>query len=326
MTHHPNISIIVCTWNRAEMLRDALQSLAQLRLPDGITAEILVVDNASNDHTPQVTQDIAQESPIPVRYVMELQQGVVHARNRGVAEAGGEWIAFFDDDQLADADWIAELLDAAKQHHVRCVGGYVTLKLPDGCDRRLAPFCRVLLGETVGRNSPRDYNHCFTPGTGNVMLHRSVFEEVGRFDPAYHQRGEDTNLFQRMLHAGIRAWFTPAAIVHHVTPAERMTDDYLMRLSWLISDGMAANERDAHGPWKYPFVWFARLGQASGVILPRWLRAILLRDRELAIGARCRWIVAERTLRDGLRLMLGGSRKKAKPSRPVSPVTAGTQA
>lgn len=306
MTHTTDITIVVCTYNRAEMLRDALRSLTRLRLPVEVAAEILVVDNASKDHTPRVAEEVAAESPIPVRYVRESQQGVVHARNRGVAEANGEWIAFFDDDQLADEHWIAELLDAATQQNVRCVGGYVVLKLPDGCDRRLAPFCRVLLGETVGHDSPRAYDHRFTPGTGNLMVHRGVFEEVGRFDPAYHQRGEDTDLFQRMLHAGIHGWFTPRAIVHHVTPTERMTDEYLLRLCRFMSEGMAEDEREAHGPWKYPFVWLARVGQAAGVILPRLIRAWVRRDRELKLGTRCRWAVASRSLRRGLRLMLAG--------------------
>jgi glucosyl-dolichyl phosphate glucuronosyltransferase len=324
MTHRTDISIVVCTYNRAEMLRDALRSLTRLRLPDWVAAEILVVDNASKDHTPQVAEDVAQESQIPVRYVMESQQGVVHARNRGVAEAGGEWIAFFDDDQLADPEWIAELLDAAKQQRARCVGGYVTLKLPDGCDRNLAPFCRILLGETVGRNLPRAYDHRFTPGTGNLMVHRSVFDDVGLFDPAYHQRGEDTDLFQRMRTAGIRGWFNPRAIVHHVTPGERMTEEYLLRLCRLMSEGMADDEREAHGPWTYPFVWLARVGQAASVILPRLIRAIVLRDRELALGARCRWAVAARSLRNGLRLILPGIRKLAAPAKPESPRPAAT--
>jgi glycosyltransferase involved in cell wall biosynthesis len=322
MTHRLDVSIVVCTYNRADMLRDALRSLARLRLPAGIAAEVLVVDNASKDHTPQVVDEVAAESAIPVRVVRESQQGVVHARNRGVADSRGEWIAFFDDDQLADPDWIAELLDAAKQKQVRCIGGYVALKLPDGCDRKLAPFCRVLLGETVGRNSPRAYNHRVTPGTGNVIVHRSVFDEVGLFDPAYHQRGEDTDLFQRMLSAGIRGWFNPRAIVQHVTPAERMTDVYLLRLCRLMAEGMADDEREAHGPWKYPFVWLARLGQAAGMILPRRIRAFVLRDRELALGARCRWTVAARSLRNGLRLMLRGTGKPHPPANPASPLPA----
>jgi glycosyltransferase involved in cell wall biosynthesis len=322
MNHQPDLSIVVCTHNRAEMLRNALSSLARQRLPEGITAEILVVDNASNDATPQVVKDVARESPVAVRYALESQRGVVHARNRGVAEAGGEWIAFFDDDQLAEPDWIAELVDAARRKQVRCVGGSVVLKLPDGCDRRLAPFCRVLLGETVGRNSPRAYDRRFTPGTGNLLVHRSLFDEVGLFDPAFHQRGEDTDLFLRMLHAGVRGWFNPRAKVHHVTPPERMTDEYLLRLSRLMAQGMAADERRAHGPWKYPFLWLARLGQAVGVILPCRILAFLFRNHEAASGARCRWAVASRSLRDGLRLMFrrkGGALNPALSSASSQP-------
>jgi len=296
-------TIVVCTYNRAEMLRDALRSLSKLRVPDGTTMEILVVDNASTDHTPQVVAEIATRTPLPMRLVREARQGVVFARNRGVAEAAGEWIAFFDDDQLADENWLVELHRAARKKGVHSVGGAVRLHFPDGTNRRLSPVCRMLLGETVGRNSPRFYDHRFTPGTGNLMVHRSVFEQVGLFNPEFTDRGEDTDLFLRMSAAGIDAWYTPTAVVHHVTPPERLTDESLLRLSRMTAVGMAEDERQAVGRWRYPIVWCARLAQAFGLLLPKRLWAVIRRDAEDSLGARCRWMIARQRLRDGLRLM-----------------------
>jgi CelD/BcsL family acetyltransferase involved in cellulose biosynthesis/GT2 family glycosyltransferase len=253
--HHPDVSIVVCTHNRAAMLGDALGSLLPLETDDGLKFEIVVVDNASADATPDVVRSIAARagvsdnhvpaatsSPVgglaAVRYVFESRKGIATARNRGVAEARGSWIAFFDDDQLADPRWLVELLATARQQRVRCVGGRVELKLPADCERRLAPVCRMLLGGTVGSHELRRYNHRVTPGTGNLLIHRTVFDQVGRFDENFHRRGEDTDLFLRMLSAGIEGWYTPRAIVQHVIPPERLTAGWFLDTAWRTARSM----------------------------------------------------------------------------------------
>ena len=100
----PLVSIVVCTHNRAEMLRGALESLSRIDIGADFSCELVVIDNNSSDATPQVFDEVATQFSYPVRRIFESQPGVVYARNRGVAEAQGEWIAFFDDDQLADPD------------------------------------------------------------------------------------------------------------------------------------------------------------------------------------------------------------------------------
>src|SRR5690349_14582285 len=102
----PKITIVVCTYNRSAMLRDALRSLYDLRTAGEFTYEVLVVDNNSPDDTPAAIEQCSRESRALLRGVRETKPGVAAARNRGVREAHGEWIAFFDDDQIADADWL----------------------------------------------------------------------------------------------------------------------------------------------------------------------------------------------------------------------------
>src|SRR5688572_12404265 len=125
----PDISIVVCTHNRAAMLREALASLYHLETGGRFTYEIVVIDNASTDATPQAIAAAAGESPAPLRGIHESQKGIVAARNRGIQEARGRWIAFFDDDQLADGRWLAELYRGAGQFDCRVVGGAVHLSL-----------------------------------------------------------------------------------------------------------------------------------------------------------------------------------------------------
>lgn len=301
----PLVSIVVCTFNRSAMLREALASLLRLEAGPAWTYEIVVVDNRSTDSTAQVVAAIAATTSVPVRREFEPQAGVVYARNCGVQAARGEWIAFFDDDQLAEPNWLKELLATAEARRVPCVGGAVLLKLPDDCQRQLSPVSRMLLGETVGMNHPRPYDYHVTPGAGNLLLRRSLFTQIGMFDLAYNHRGEDTEFILRMLKAGYSGWFTPTALVWHVTPPERLTDDYLRRLSRVMSSGLAVQERSMQGALVYPFVWCARLVQTACLLWPRWVGARLRGDVEHTLGASYRLEIARGYLRTGWALMRG---------------------
>src|SRR3954468_11042929 len=86
-TTTPDISIVVCTHNRANMLADALISLCRQQTEDRFRCELIVIDNASTDDTAEVVAHLADVCPFPLRYVYEPRAGIVPARNRGVQEA-----------------------------------------------------------------------------------------------------------------------------------------------------------------------------------------------------------------------------------------------
>lgn len=301
---NPKVSVVVCTRNRAESLQNALQSLLHLATHDEFSYEIVVVNNNSTDDTSQVVQRVASATTIPVREAIETQPGVVYARNHGIANARGEWIAFFDDDQLADREWLTLLLQLAEDKQCLCVGGSVLLSLPKGEARALSPICRMLLGETVNMDSIQQYTPRQTPGAGNMMVHRDVFEKIGLFDAKFNTRGEDTDLFLRMHHAKIDAWYTPAAIVYHVIPSERLTTDYMLRLAEVMSAGMALDERKFVGKALYPLYWAARFLQATLVIYPKYFWSALMKRQEDHLGWKCRLQIAKHYLREGLPLLL----------------------
>lgn len=298
------VSVVVCTRNRSKPLLDALQSLLVLETEERFRYEIVVINNNSTDDTSQVVRDLAATTHITVREFVETQPGVVYARNRGVKEALGEWIAFFDDDQLADPRWLIELLQCGFEQKCLCVGGAVTLKLPDGFCEPLSPFCRMLLGETVRLDCSQRYSPRQTPGAGNLLVHRSVFETVGLFRVEFNKRGEDTDLFLRMHAAGIEGWYTPTAIVHHVIPPERLTPAYLLRISQVMSEGMAKGERNSVGTVLFPFVWCARLGHLGCVMLPRLVWSRLTRNHSRSLGIRCQMCLSLCYLAEGLPLLL----------------------
>jgi glycosyltransferase involved in cell wall biosynthesis len=277
-------SITVCTHNRAAMLRQALQSLIDLQVDDELTYEIVVVDNASQDDTRQVVDAIIAKADVPVRYVYEPQKGFTYARNRALAESRGEWIASFDDDQIAAPDWLHELMAVATTKNCRSVGGAIEVLLPAG---RISPYLERVFGATTDGNEPRHYGRNEWPGTGNQLLHRSVYEEVGGFDEIFNGRGEDTDLYRRIHAANIDTWFAPSARVQHIIPEERLEDSYLRRMC--LQNGWAFCERDRIERG-YPYVTTWALVRGTHALLVRsshWLSARVRGDHDAALGARC---------------------------------------
>ncbi len=100
-----NITVILCTYNRAETLSKALQSVAFSELPKSLEWEVLVVDNNSRDQTHDVVEGFCRQYPGRFRYLFEPQQGKSHALNSGIREARGDVLAFMDDDVTVEPAW-----------------------------------------------------------------------------------------------------------------------------------------------------------------------------------------------------------------------------
>ena len=321
MPQSPDITVVVCTHNRAESLRQALASLYDLKTGGRFTYEVLVVDNASPDHTPAVIQAAAQESKAPLRGVHEPQKGIVAARNRGVLEATGQWIAFFDDDQLADRSWLLELHTTAEEQQVRSVGGAVHLKLPAGCERKLTPLVRTLLGESRWSEATIPFTRSTSPGAGNWLLDRKLIVEAGMFQAANQGRNEDSDLYRRICLAGETSWFVAAAIVHHIITPDRLEVPYLLRLARIVGEFVALRELSLDGRAKFVLLWLLKGLRAALVYAPRWLLARSLRRKEEALELRCLLEIQRAYLRQGCTLLTSRAAIAGQPTEKVIRVT-----
>jgi glycosyltransferase involved in cell wall biosynthesis len=301
--HHIDITVVVCTHNRAAMLRDALASVLRLATDGRFTYEVLVVDNASRDNTRDVVEQLTTNSAVPLRYVFETQPGIVPARNCGLREAHGAWIAFFDDDQLADPRWLLALWNLAVEKGAGCVGGAVTLHLPVDCRRALQPTVRMLLGESDWSVTPQPYDDKRCPGTGNMMVARAWIDRVGAFDHAVGSRGEDTDLFLRLHAAGCPAWYAPEAVVEHVMTTERLQPDYAFRLADWMGANVAKKEHRVHRRSRFLLRWLAK--GLRGALLQR-LQLILAharRDAERVLDVQCQLRISAAYGRQGWQLL-----------------------
>src|SRR5215216_2688114 len=127
-----DISVIISTYNRCDMLSSAIEKLlAQER--ERVAYEIIIVDNNSTDRTREVVESFIARGHSNLRYVFEPRQGVSHARNRGIAHAAAPIIAFADDDVVVSLDWVATIKRAFDEHtSVDCIGGRVLPEWSEG--------------------------------------------------------------------------------------------------------------------------------------------------------------------------------------------------
>ncbi|MGH9873563.1 MAG: glycosyltransferase family 2 protein [Pyrinomonadaceae bacterium] len=255
------LSIAICTYNRAALLNRALDSLTN-QTPVNDEIEILIVDNGSTDETRQVV-DERQLLDSRTRYVSEPEPGIAHARNRALAEARGEYLAFIDDDAWAEADWIKNLLAPidAVSPRPECVVGPVSLvwegTRPDWFPARFESLlCRYEMGDV-----PRFLDADGYLLTTNSLFHRETLLKLGgmRTDLGHKRKaligGEDNDIFNRLIANGHRVYYQPSARVNHPVPKERQTRRFLLRrLFWdgasqPLFESTSGNNEQAVGAW-----------------------------------------------------------------------------
>jgi GT2 family glycosyltransferase len=219
----PSVTIAVCTRDRPEDLGRCLDALERL---DGV--ELLVVDNAPSN---AAAERLVRERHPQVRYMREPSPGLSHARNRALAEAGGEVVAFTDDDVVVDAGWARTIAIAfADDAQVMAVTGLVVpWEMETEAQvlfERYRSFARGFEPVRVqvdpdGRPVAWRRGNVGRLGTGaNMAFRRVVFDRVGRFDPALGpgtraRGGDDLDMLFRLVKAGAALRYEPRALVRH---------------------------------------------------------------------------------------------------------------
>ncbi len=278
-----DISVNICTYNRSDMLCDTLNSLMCQQTDGMFSYEIVIVDDGSADETPSLVRELSAHSPIPIRYLREQRVGIAAARNRGVMESRGEWIAFIDDDEIAETCWLKELLYEAKRSGAVCVGGpCIAHFLCAPPDPRMKSILRVF-GYNKAMATPNSTMRWYekfvyydVPGTGNALIKRDVFREIGLFD-ATLPCGEDMDCFRRLRKAGFKISNTPRAQIGHMIPASRLDPVYLKRHSKLGGRTLARLDKNE---WGYSVLALLSIARMSYLLfrLPQLIVGLVKRD------------------------------------------------
>ena len=241
-------SIIVCTYQRANSLRETLASLKRLRIPPNWAVEVIVVDNNSSDHTRDVVAEQRAVCPA-LRYEFERAQGLSHARNHGIAAAQGEIILFTDDDVLPEPDWLEQTIAGLERYGADACGGYIApiweAPPPAWLTERFYGFLAVRTDRED--DYPID-SPSLAPFGANMAFRRAVFNRVGLFDTERGRKGkvlasgEDGEMFERILAAGLKAVFLGKSRVRHKVEAFRMTKAYIRRWRRQTSRNLALSK------------------------------------------------------------------------------------
>lgn len=248
-----DVTVVVCTHNRAEHLRAVLEDLAGQQGLESTHWEVLVVDNNSTDETAAVVRQAASDPRFVLRYTFEGEPGKSRALNRGIDEAGSPIIAFTDDDVRVSPGWLAGLLAALNEYGCAGVGGPViplwTAPPPpwlatQGPYQLRGPIVDFQFGDMPGLS--------VVPIGANSAFRRNVFAWHGGFRTDLGHVGrvirlnEDTEFGRRLLRGGEDLRYAPQAIVHHPVEAHRLSRHYF--LEWYLARGRAATAEEGDDP------------------------------------------------------------------------------
>jgi len=240
-----DFTVIVCTYNRSQNLPSCFAALARQENVQHVDWEVLVVDNNSSDDTPATVQRLSREMPLKLRYVPELQQGLNHARNRGVLSSDGTYFAFVDDDIHVAPGWLSAIHQAFAHNDADAIGGRIHLDPSIELPAWIAPGSEIagFLGyQDFGDQPFRMDGRSRYPFGGNMSFHRRVVERIGLFDFRLGRKGEgrkrgelfkgaETDYFHRLAAAGeARIFYEPRAIVYHRVLPHQLKQRYFLTI------------------------------------------------------------------------------------------------
>lgn len=238
------ISVIICTRNRAPQLKNVLDSLSAMKVPDKLNWELVIVDNGSSDNTAEVVGSYA--SKLPARCVREDTPGLSNARNKGVAEAKGEYICWTDDDVELDPNWLNAYYEAFKKHPDGAVfGGKIIPKFVPPTPEWVShfkhqwpldgPFAYRDLGPD---DIPLSFKGWKTPYGANYAV-RAEEQRAHLYNPDLgvsptHKRvGEETEVIYQILKKSTGYW-VPGSQVNHIIPQGRQSLKYVYEYFYLV--------------------------------------------------------------------------------------------
>jgi len=243
-------TILICTYNRAPLLRETLAAMQRMKKPDDCGVNIIIVDNNSTDNTAAVVRQAARITRFPITFLQERRQGKSFALNTGLAAATGDVVALTDDDVLPAVEWIAKMVDDFRRERVNFVFGKVLPRwtatppaelLTPEAQAIWGPLAIVDYGD-VPQHYRIDSKGQRLPIGANLGFLRSALTTIGGWRTDLGKvdntliSGEDHEIFMRLRRHGMYAgYYDPAVSVRHYVPSSRVTRRYFR--SWFYWNG-----------------------------------------------------------------------------------------
>jgi glycosyltransferase involved in cell wall biosynthesis len=297
-------TVLICTYNRAVLLGETLESLARSRVSQ-VSWNVIVVDNNSSDDTRQVVTRHAAAYPVPLIYLFEPRQGKSHALNTGLTATDSPLVLFTDDDvQVADG-WVdascrALLSDSSIDYSGGPVYPIWDAPCPDWIDRQRADLWGTLAILDYGSERFVFEERRRVPLGANMAVRRSLIDRIGGFDPQLGRRGESllgqeqAEFFCRSRAVEARGMYEPDMAVRHHVPAARLTKEYFRR--WWYWKGVSRAFLEQRHPITELGVDLRQVPTFAG--LPRFMIGTAARDVSGWVGAVIRRDPVERIRRE----------------------------
>jgi glycosyltransferase involved in cell wall biosynthesis len=261
------VTVAICTYNGAERVPEVLDHLRNQEGVDDLAWEVIVVDNNSTDATEDVVRQYQNTSfdDVPLRYVFEGRQGKSNALQRAVEEARGELIAFLDDDNLPNPQWVSSASEFADNHpRAGAFGGQIhghfDVELPNSFGLVRPLFALNERKDEVCYSAGGSLEFA-APGAGLVVRRAAWLESVPRrgldlMGPTGEARGtlgEEFELQWRMYQKGWQIWHNPDMHLTHKIPGSRLEEDYLKGFFKAIGLSRHHTRMMQFKTWQRPF-------------------------------------------------------------------------
>jgi glycosyltransferase involved in cell wall biosynthesis len=288
-----DVSVNLCTYNRHQLLHDALESIVSNQIDNGVQYEVVVVDNNSTDQTPQVVQSFIERGHRNVRYVFEGRQGLSYARNAGIAQARSNIVAFTDDDVQVSSDWVATIKRSLDSHpEVDCVGGKVlpAWDSPPPSWLTAEHWSPVGLADYGDRPFYVNAEHRRCLITANMAFRKPTLERIGKFQPQLQRLRdslgsmEDHELLTRLWNENGQGLYVPQLVARSHVQDDRLTKRYHRR--WHLGHGrfyaMARLEEMEQSRFGWLFDVPAHMYKEAALAAAAWFRYLLRGERDRA--------------------------------------------
>jgi len=221
----------MCTYKRDHIV-DTLKSIAALQLPEYVSLEVVVVDNDEHAYAEELVKAQASIMDIPVFYRQESAKNIALARNCSINNANGEWVAFIDDDEVADPDWLAKLLSTAQTYQADAVFGRVKSTYPSHTPQW------IIDSGVFDRPAVSNGQEVTSGATNSTLISQAAIHKYQlKFDSSYGLTGgEDADFFYRLYQHGGKLVCSNEAFVSEEVASNRLNINYLLKRALRIGE------------------------------------------------------------------------------------------
>lgn len=268
------ISVIVCTYNRDEYIRNTLSHLVDQKNVTKDQYEVLIINNNSEDATEEICLRYIYENRLQnFKYFNEEQQGHTYARNRGIKLAKGKILAFIDDDAFVDHQYIYQLMDFFNDNpQVIAIGGKIIPIYENVEPKWMSTYLLPLVAALDMGDEIKPFKGKKFPIGANMAFRRIAFENYGLFNINLGRRGADLEggdekeMIYRIKKGKESIVYVPKVQVKHIIPQKRTKIEYIKKMA--VGVGTSEKKRlEGENSFVYLYRYLEEIVKILGTII-----------------------------------------------------------